>query len=74
MECLFNTNSNNVAAYCKYHKAGVTVKQMKAKNCLYKQCHHLVKNEEHDYWRQRAQTKQHRKDRKQAINEYIAKF
>lgn len=74
MECLFHTNSDNVAAYCKYHNAGVTVKQMKAKGCLQKQCHYLVKNENHDYWRQRAQVKQQRKERKQAINEYLARF
>ena len=74
MECLFHTESKNVAAYCKYHKCGMTVKQMKCKNCLGKQCHYLVKNENHDYWRQRAKTKQLRKDRKIAINEYVAKF
>lgn len=71
MECLFNTNSNNVAAYCKYHHCGMTVKQMKCKNCLGKQCHYLVKNETHDYWRQREVQKQRRRERKQAINEYI---
>ena len=71
MECLFNTDSNNVAAYCKYHRCGVTVKQMKAKNCLQKQCWYLVKNEKHDYWRQRDVVKQNRKARKKAIDEYI---
>lgn len=74
MECLFHTHSNNVAAYCKYHKCGMTVKQMKAKNCLQKQCHYLVKNEQHDYWRQRDQIKQKRIERKQAIDEYLTRF
>jgi len=49
----------------------MTVKQMKAKNCLQKQCWHLAKNEEHPYWRQRDNTKQKRKNRKQAINDYV---
>lgn len=74
MECLFNTQSNNVVAYCKYHHCGMTVKQMKCKNCLGKQCHYLRKNENHDFWRQQEVKKQRRKERKQAINEYIAQF
>ena len=74
MECLFHTQSNNVVAYCRYHKCGMTVKQMKCKNCLGKQCHYLIKNEQHDYWRQRAQIKQKRIERKHAINEYLAKL
>ena len=73
MECLFNAQSENVVAYCNNpkHSYGMTVKQMKCKNCLGKQCRHLIKNEEHDYWRQREQAKQHRQARKKAINEYI---
>ena len=74
MECLFNTKSNNVAAYCKHHHCGMTVKQMRQKNCLGKGCYYLVKNEQHDYWRQREVTKQRRKARKQAINDYVAGF
>lgn len=74
MECLFHSNSNNVVAYCKYHKAGMTVKQMRCKNCLGKQCHYLRKNENHDFWRQQEVKKQRRKERKQAIKEYVAQF
>lgn len=74
MECLFNTCSNNVVAYCKHHRCGMTVKQMKCKNCLGKQCWYLQKNEEHPYWKQREITKQKRQERKQAINEYVAQF
>lgn len=70
-ECLFNTSSNNCCAYCKYHNCSVTVKQMRAKNCLGKQCRHLVKNENHQYWKQRAVTKQRRKSRKQSIDNYV---
>lgn len=71
MECLYNTSSNNVVGYCNYHHCGMTVKQMKCKNCLGKQCRHLKKNEEHPYWHQREVQKQRRKDRRRNINEYI---
>lgn len=71
-ECLFNTYSNNCCAYCKLHHCSMTAKQMKAKSCLQKQCWHLVKNEDHQYWKQRAATKQKRKERKDMINIYVA--
>ena len=71
-ECLFGTCSNNVAAYCRLHRRNMTVKQMRCKNCLQKECWHLVKNDTHQYWHQREIAKQKRKDRKQAINNLIA--
>lgn len=64
---LFNGYSNNCCAYCKLHQCAMTVKQMKAKECLNKQCYHLVKNEAHQIWKQRARTKALRKERKMAI-------
>jgi len=70
-ECLFNSYSNNCCAYCKHHHCSMTVKQMKAKGCLQKQCWHLVKNEQHPYWKQRESIKQKRIDRKMAINNYV---
>ena len=70
-ECLFNTYSNNCCAYCRHHKCSMTVKQMKAKGCLQKQCWYLVKNEYHPYWRQREATKQKRKDRKKMLDMYV---
>ena len=70
-ECMFNSYSNNCCAYCKHHHCYMTVKQMKAKGCLQKQCWHLVKNENHQYWKQRAAIKQKRIERKQAINDYV---
>lgn len=72
--CLFNTYSDNIVAYCKHHHCGITVKQMKSKNCLGKQCNYLVKNEAHQYWRQREIMKQKRKDRKKAVNDYVNQF
>ena len=72
--CLFNTHSDNVAAYCRYHHCSMTVKQMRCKNCLAKQCYYLVKNEDHQYWKQREMTKQKRKNRKQMIDNYVNQF
>jgi hypothetical protein len=50
----------------------MTVRQMKVKECLQKECRHLVKNETHQYWRQRELIKQKRKLRKLAINALIS--
>ena len=64
---LYHCYSDNCCAYCKLHSCGVTVKQLKQKECLKKQCWYLLKNEAHDYWRQRARTNQLRKERKLAL-------
>jgi hypothetical protein len=51
----------------------MTVRQMRMKSCLQKQCWHLVKNEKHPYWRQREGMKQKRKARKERIDQqYLA--
>jgi hypothetical protein len=71
MKCLYGTESNNICATCKYHSVGLTVKQMKTKNCLGKQCRHLVKNEAHQYWHQREVAKQKRKNRKLRLMENV---
>ena len=65
--CLFNTCSDNVAGYCKLHHCSLTVKQIKAKECLKKQCWHLQKNEAHDWWRQRDVMKQKRKAKRKVV-------
>lgn len=70
-QCLFNTESNNCCAYCRYHSCSMTVKQMRAKECLQKECRHLVKNTSHQFWRQRDIVKQKRKNRKEMINAYF---
>lgn len=72
--CLYNTYSNNVAGHCTHHHCDMTVKQIKGKNCLGKNCWYLRKNENHDWWRQRAVMKQKRKDRKEFINNYVNHF
>lgn len=71
--CLYDTRSDNVVAYCKHHHCGMTVKQMRCKECLQKQCHYLRKNEEHQYWRQREVMKQKRKARKERLEAYVNK-
>lgn len=63
-KCLYNTYSNNVAGYCKLHHCNLTVTQIKCRKCLGKECHHLEKDFKHDWWRQREQEKQRRKERK----------
>lgn len=74
MNCLYGGESNNICAFCKLHRTGVTVKQMRTKSCLQKGCHYLVKNTDHNYWRQMEVMKQKRKDRKKMINEYVEQF
>ena len=66
-ETLFHCYSDNICAYCQLHDCGVTVKQMKKKQCLQKQCRHLQKNENHQIWRQRERTKALRKAKKMAL-------
>lgn len=64
---LYNNYSNNCRAYCKLHNCSMTVKQMRKKECLQKQCWHLEKNEAHDFWRHKARMKEIRKERKEAL-------
>lgn len=68
MDCLFGTCSDNVAGYCHLHRKGMTVKQIKYKECLKKQCNHFERNDIHDYWRYRETIKNKRKNRKDKIN------
>lgn len=67
METLYGGCSENCAGYCKRHNCGMTVRQIKSRNCLGKQCYYLVKNEDHAWWAQRERTKQKRKNRKEEL-------
>ena len=67
---MFNTQSDNVAGYCKHHRCGMTVKQIKLKNCLQKQCWYFIKNEQHEWWTQRSHIKQKRQERRERIRSY----
>lgn len=58
---------NRAVGYCHFHKAALTVKTMKCKECLKKQCGAMERYGEHDFWRQHAQKKNLRKARKQVL-------
>ena len=62
--CLYNTHSDNVAAFCKKHRCGMTVKQIRCRECLSKQCWYLVKYQDHPWWKQREIIKRKRIERK----------
>ena len=70
MEVLYGTCSENCAGYCKKHCKWLTVKQIRTKECLSKNCWHLEKME-HEYWHQRERMKAKRKSRKARILEAI---
>lgn len=67
MQTLYGTCSENCAGYCRRHRCNLTVRQIKGRNCLGKQCWYLEKNEKHQWWIQREKTKQKRKNRKEEI-------
>ena len=62
MKSIYGGSPTNPAGYCTLHNGSLTPKEIKRKGCLGKQCRHLVKNEEHEYWKQRERDKQ-RKNR-----------
>lgn len=49
--------------FCKYHQAYVTVKQLKQKECLAKECPHLIKTE-HEFWIERDKKLKGKKEKK----------
>lgn len=60
---LNNAYARSPCAYCKLHKCSLTVKQVRQKECLSKNCWHLVKYE-HAWWLQREAIKQKKKQNK----------
>jgi len=62
---LNNTYARSPCAYCRLHNCSLTVKQLKSKECLKKQCWHLVKYD-HEWWYQREIVKQ-KKERKENL-------
>ena len=65
---LYNCYTDNYAAYCCRHHCNLTEKQLRGKECLKKNCWHLKKNENHEYWKQRERVKQRRIERKERLN------
>ena len=58
-------NAAKICGYCKKHKTGVTVTQLKRKQCLKKQCSALKRYPDHPFWEQHEQMKKLRLKRKQ---------
>ena len=63
---LFYCYSSNLCAWCHYHNAGVTERQMRKKKCLSRQCDALEKYPEHPIWAYRERIKRLKKERKAA--------
>ena len=64
---LYNTYARSPCGYCKKKECSLTVKQVKSKQCLSKNCWHLVKYESHEWWKQREIIKQKKKAKKNAL-------
>lgn len=62
---LYNGFSSNLVGYCHYHNCGVTKKQLNRKECLKKNCSCFERNENHQWWGQRARAKAKKKANKQ---------
>lgn len=56
--------SKNPVGWCCLHRFTLSVKQMKRKRCLVKDCRHFRKKKEHDYWKAKERAKQAREERK----------
>ena len=65
--CLYNTESYfcRCVGYCTFHKAYLTEKQLRTKNCLGKQCGALIRQTGHPFWLERELQKLDKKLRKQ---------
>lgn len=61
---------SHACGYCHFHHCYLTVKQLKAHQCLQKQCNALQKYENHEWWKQRTLLKQRKKANKQ-INKLL---
>ena len=62
---LYNQYATNPCAYCRLHKVSLTVKQVKMKTCIGKNCKHLVPYQ-HPYWTYMEKLKQQRIERKES--------
>ena len=56
--------SKNPVGYCAYHKATLSTKQLKSKECLQKTRNRLIKYE-HEYWNQLERNRQLKQQRKE---------
>lgn len=56
--------SKNPVGWCCLHRFTLSVRQMKRKRCLIKDCRHFRKKKDHDYWKAKERSKQARKEKK----------
>ena len=70
---LYNTMANSPCGKCKKKNCELTVRQVKAKKCLGKNCWHLVKYPEHEWWHQRELAKERKKEKKKKREEALLK-
>lgn len=63
--CAFNQYAKRCrcVGYCKKHKCNLTVPQLKDIHCLQKGCRHLVKYQEHTFWKMREMRKRYVKQK-----------
>lgn len=61
---LNNTVARSPCAYCKKKDVSLTYRQVKAKECLKKNCWHFVKYD-HEVWRQKDIVKEKKKANKE---------
>ena len=66
-ETLYNTYARNPCAYCKKKQCSLTVRQVKTKECLKKNCWYLVKYPNHEWWKQREILKAKKKANKKVL-------
>ena len=70
-ETLYHTYAKNPCGYCKKKEVSITVPQLRKKECLKKQCWHLVKYNDHPYWTQREAERRKKKENKKKRDEKI---
>lgn len=67
---IFGRYCRNPCGFCFYHKKLLTVKQLKAKRCLQKECGALYRYQTHPFWAQREKVKELRDERKREKDAY----
>ena len=76
VDVLYGSESekSNCCGYCKLKHKYLTVRQMKTKQCLGKQCNALSKIEEHPFWNYRDRKLKEKKMNRQGFNVSIGRI
>lgn len=61
---IYGGHTENVCAWCGFHKGCLTVKHLKKHKCLKKNCNALVRYDDHPYWEERKIKKINKKEKK----------